>query len=473
MMIGTVTNVGIVNDCTLDPGSRRGKMVIERTILLTINLLCFGIPNIAIGAAPVEFKLSWVSPQLTPMPIELMTAVDLDGDGISELFVTNFSSMSSDACESNEELCILRESNKFFFAIWEWDNNGMKKRWEKEWPPLPVTENRMRDRYWDFLNGVSEMQSWDIEGEEIIEAIPPYFQIQWKDGSFKWKEQYGPNVTKDNRVVSWIFPFQSFICHRWRPSYPYECVAGRRIFDSKKEKKVITILNDDKKTTVRVRKLKKSFPVEWDSVYSVGGALDPFNDNSPLAFWTKDGVAYLRQQHDGKGYEIKTVKADKQLWVNKSLVKAGKTQRKDFWEYWGYREVIGYDEKPVYQFRRAYLNEKETELINQDISFPEHSNFIGIGSFALEDIDNDGLDEIIFIEETGTRNFKKETVHYSDVRDYIRVLKWIGKGYQVVWTSPPINKRGSKVLVDDVMGNGKKQIVVGTGDGKILVWERK
>jgi hypothetical protein len=62
---------------------------------------------------------------------------------------------------------------------------------------------------------------------------------------------------------------------------------------------------------------------------------------------------------------------------------------------------------------------------------------------------------------------------YSDIADYIHVLKWDGKAYQSIWVSPPFKDRGSKVLIDDVLGNGKKQIVVGTGHGTLQVWDIK
>jgi hypothetical protein len=97
-----------------------------------------------------------------------------------------------------------------------------------------------------------------------------------------------------------------------------------------------------------------------------------------------------------------------------------------------------------------------------------------VGFFIVEDIDGDGLDEIILVEQTaGKLTFGEETVHYGDIKDYIHILKWDGTKYQDVWVSPPFTKRGTKLLVDDIKHAGKKQLVVLSPYGTIQIWERQ
>lgn len=84
------------------------------------------------------------------------------------------------------------------------------------------------------------------------------------------------------------------------------------------------------------------------------------------------------------------------------------------------------------------------------------------------------MDELIILEEAGkVENVSEDYAEYTDVKDYIRVLKWDGKKYQTVWVSPPYTKRGTKFLVEDIKGMGKKQLVVMTGQGTIQIWEKE
>ena len=112
--------------------------------------------------------------------------------------------------------------------------------------------------------------------------------------------------------------------------------------------------------------------------------------------------------------------------------------------------------------------------MKEDIDFQPHKNFLGVGFFIVQDIDGDGLDEIILVEETGKKEFVgHESVAYSDIKDYIRILKWNGKEYQTMWISPPYTKRGTKFFVEDIKNTGKKQLVVLTPYGKVQIWERE
>ena len=91
----------------------------------------------------------------------------------------------------------------------------------------------------------------------------------------------------------------------------------------------------------------------------------------------------------------------------------------------------------------------------------------------MNDIDSDGIDEIIVVERTGVPTWSKEReYHYKDIKDYIKILKWDGKKYQVIWVSPPYTKRKVKFLVEDIKNTGKKQLIVFSPFGSIQIWEK-
>ena len=234
---------------------------------------------------------------------------------------------------------------------------------------------------------------------------------------------------------------------------------------------------------LRVRAFVKDFTILWEDEvpYSVKytHVMDPFNDSIsaglPVASKPDYWLQFLKQPSKEK-YELKRAKGSGDALGISGIssffrhVKGGKTRKGDIEEYWGYRLI---ESEGIYLFRKMYANRDQTEVKVEDISFAALKNSLGIGPFTLGDLDDDGLDEVIFIEETAKREGSGEHgFRYSDVADFVRVLKWDGKMYQLVWTSPPLAKRGSRILVDDVMGKSKKQIVIGTGHGTIQVWER-
>ncbi|HLG29194.1 MAG TPA: hypothetical protein VI387_03195, partial [Candidatus Brocadiales bacterium] len=92
----------------------------------------------------------------------------------------------------------------------------------------------------------------------------------------------------------------------------------------------------------------------------------------------------------------------------------------------------------------------------------------------VRDIDDDGIDEVILLEETGIKELiGQESTRYLDIKDYIHILKWNGKEYKTMWVSPPYTKRGTKFLIEDVKNTGKKQLIVFTSHGTIQIWEKE
>jgi hypothetical protein len=182
----------------------------------------------------------------------------------------------------------------------------------------------------------------------------------------------------------------------------------------------------------------------------------------------------------GRGYEVKQSAlygATGVVPFDLSDIYLRTTQRKDVEEFWGYHRVEFSDPKSVnfiVMLRKVTLKPGLSGFDQEDIDFPHHKHFLGVGYFIVEDIDGDGLDEIILVEETaGKLTFGEESVLYGDIKDYIHLLKWDGSKYRDMWVSPPYTKRGTKLLVDDIKNTRKKQLVVLTAYGTVQVWERQ
>lgn len=444
------------------------------------SIIAFSLGETAI-ANPIDFRKTWESSKKTQLPIEFMIAVDLDGNGVKELLFTDFS-FSSYRDFTFDEAQQLREQLGSTLMIIEWQRNAMNLKWEKKFPP--TTRGNMKGMYFSLVSYVESIQSWRINGKNIIESVPPYFQIKWSDGSYRWIEQSGSKQTETNKLKgSWLFPFQSASCYKISfydalPKYPSECILGMRKFESKRGLRIVTRVrkkDNESRSLLRVRKFEKGFPVEWEG--TISGSAGPFLGRY------KDGMNYgllgrglFSLNPEEQGYSLKPIEGERKIWrrVYGSKVKTGKTQNKSLFEYWGYFKGEDTNNASFGNFLRAYLNKNQTKILTEKITFPVHKQFISIGFFTPADLDDDNLDEIIFIEQTGKRKGSGEHGYeYSDIADFVRILKWNGKKYVIVWTSPPLKKRRSKILVDDVTGKGRKQLVVGTGDGKIQIWERK
>jgi hypothetical protein len=289
--------------------------------------------------------------------------------------------------------------------------------------------------------------------------------------------------------------------------FPRECFIAIRDFGGNDRPVIITLYQegrtgDSKKfdpgevtrQSLRVRQYKPGFPIEWETVVDPegkewwgAGPLTKYNEKATEDFLIghsikrKPDILLLGPDPNGKGYRLEPFPGKYPSFSERSFFSepiVGRTQKKEQEEYWGYyRKKDPQQEFSQWVLRRIYFNADKTDMAIEDILFSKpHPKLIGAGYFALGDLDGDGLDEVVVVEETGIRKRyhpESERLIYSDIADYIHVLKWDGKAYQSIWVSPPFKDRGSKVLIDDVLGNGKKQIVVGTGHGTLQVWDIK
>jgi hypothetical protein len=207
----------------------------------------------------------------------------------------------------------------------------------------------------------------------------------------------------------------------------------------------------------------------WRHEFRTDEATEAF---SPLSWYL------LRPKAKGAGYELRQIPDDKNFNLTPldlQDIYIRETQKTTTEEYWGYRPKEETTTYPYPLLRKVVLKKDASGFIRTDVDIAHHEAFLGIGYFDLRDIDGDGLDEIIVVEQTGkvtVSSVEEDEVGFTNVKDYIRILKWDGIKYQTMWVSPPYTKRGTKFLVEDIKKTGNKQLVVFTTDGTIQIWER-
>ncbi|MBI5676857.1 MAG: hypothetical protein HZC48_13740 [Nitrospirae bacterium] len=419
-----------------------------------------------------KFQKTYETGKLADRRISLYTTGELKRNGEKELIV-GYLDPYLDVSVSDER----DEKSDFNFYLFEWENNDLMPKFSKKW------------KYQDEQYYAVDMKIWDVEGRTIGESFPPYFAIEWQNGQYNFMEQ----KKGEHLLGSWIFPWQSTNCSEFaKDQWPRECLYGIRDFGGNGELKLITLTSLTKERSrsndiLKVRSSEPPFPVEfehkssetdfWRGTIDYGRFSKDARQGILLRNSLDQNLSMLKYDEKTKNYKIiKTKIKDfgikyEGILSNRYIISS--TRNKGIEEYWGYTQVNLKDGGFTNTLVRVELKPDLSGIIKKEINFQRHKLFIGVGHFDVTDIDGDGLDEVIFLEETGKRVFGEETTDYRKYKGYIKILKWNGKEYEVMWESPAYTERGTTFLVEDIKGTGKKQIVVFTPERTIQIWERE
>lgn len=451
---------------------------IEKIISVIITIGC--LSGLAMAQEPWKFKKTEETGKLTENVFSLMAAVDINQNGVKELVVTDFGKFGDHIGEWK------RNGSEFNLWIMEWGNGKLNERWRKRW------ERKESFR----ANAAEQFAVWKMNESVLVETIPPYLGVNWNGHDYILKEQ--ETWTKEKPTLgSFFLSFINSSCYfrfASQDTYPRECLLGLRDFYGNGKQRIVTLLKQELreantfKQTIRVRKLEADFPIEWehDVDLEMGFVPDmPVNQlnhekaSKLMMYERKNRFWYILSLGGNGEYRLAKTKIRELMPISVYDlfdVKLRSTQNKELDEYWGYdRKAIPNPERNEFLLRlaRVVLNPNQSGFAREDIKIHEHEEFLGVGYFQVEDIDSDGVDEVILLEETGIKIPGNERFSYDDTKDFIHILKWNGSEYQTMWISPPYYRRGSKFLIDDIKKMGKKQLVVLTSSGTIQIWEKQ
>ncbi len=464
-----------------------------QSIIFTLIVIFFFFKVLPCWALPAwDLKQTYESKAVLKSPFFLFTAADLNTNGTKELIVTDFGRYGDHIEEWKQWKKIF---SPYHLMILEWEKNELKIKFQKQWDRSKARSDAEEQEYFQAYEA-QQMVSWQVGNQVLVETIPPYLGVEWQNGKYLLREQQG-SAQKKPLVGSWAFPWLSPSCYASfpnKPVWPRECIVGVRDFSGWGiPNKIVTILeeeiikNKQYKQILRVRKFEPGFPIEWAK--QTPQRLDLMEPIDRLSSSTSKLLIRVYGTSNWDLFEQAETSNDYTLRELSTYGPRGianydlpdfylrKTQQGGTEEYWGYRRTELSDPNSlnfIVELRKVPLKPDLSEFIQEDIDFPHHEHYLGVGYFIVEDIDGDGVDEIILVEQTaGKLTFGEETVYYGDIKDYVHILKWNGTKYQDMWVSPPFTKRGTKLLVDDIKHAGKKQLVVLSPYGTIQIWERQ
>ena len=99
---------------------------------------------------PMEYKAAWKSTELIHVPPAIIGTSDLDGNGMKEVYLTDFS-IDTQRTRGNK-------AEDYHFLLFEWDGKRLKEKWKKKWT-APV---EVRHQYYYFFNFLRWINVWEV-----------------------------------------------------------------------------------------------------------------------------------------------------------------------------------------------------------------------------------------------------------------------------------------------------------------------
>jgi len=212
-------------------------------------------------------------------------------------------------------------------------------------------------------------------------------------------------------------------------------------------------------STFQIQNVSVQLFGDFDNDKKIELLIIPYNDTKIYWISPKEDKFEGKEMDNSKRwlFPIRPSNPEKQL-------KAGRTAAKNFDELF-FIYIPSYYGGPLYKA----VWQKDRFEVEEILST---KGIMGYDNLNLADMDNDGLDEIIISEIRGDLVETEEEPFIKNHRDVIHIVKWNGKEYKKIWTSKPLGAI-TQILVDDMTGDGKKEIVVGNAKGELHIFGQK
>jgi hypothetical protein len=272
-----------------------------------------------------------------------------------------------------------------------------------------------------------------------------------------------------------------------KPNWPDERIFAKGSFAKKSSKDIIvTIYSENRNYHIRHREARIPNTIIWTSPVLIKGTgavvFGDFNKDGKIELLMESGYWINLEGKDFKINEIKNYKKNeygtplplfKVVGTSEPGVKyfkSGRTINKDFDDVF-YLEPSPYPyDYGEYLIKAMWKKDRfEYEKILSAKKNTKSGEFAVFKNFDLVDLDNDGLEEIIVTEASGKFVPTQDEPGITDYKENILILKWNTKKYEMVFTSHKF-KGNTSLLIDDITGDGKKEIIVGNEKGELYIF---
>lgn len=332
-------------------------------------------------------------------------------------------------------------------------------------------------------NGKALIQKWDLP--EITKSISTSI-VTFRDQANLEVGTFSLNMInyKDGEYA--LVPIEKSMKLSWQN----ERIFAKGSFVRKdSEDIIVTILSEKRSNYIRFRDAKDPNNILWTSPVLTKGSgavvFGDFNNDGKIELLLESGYWIYP---DGKYFRIIEIENRKKNKYGATLplfkvvgtsepgmkyFKSGKTTSKDIDDIL-YLESSG---EPYhfgeYLIKATWAKDKfEYEKILSANKTAKDGEFTDYNKFDLVDIDSDGIDELIVTEGSGKFIPTGEEPKIENYKERILFLKWSGNKYETIFATQKF-KGNTQILIDDVIGDGKKEIIVGNAKGEIHIFGQK
>ncbi len=434
---------------------------------------------------------------LFPAPINVHASIRELWKGKSDYSIDKFLAVDMNK-NGTKEVLVLSGGKKI--KLIEWDKNTFINKWQP-----PEFKTGVNFEYYDFTDSLwikefnpAYSQEYDRLSKcrkSLLLSFPPKFdkpeEYSKYDAFLKGleKEKCGKTDSQIKPVFLHILLYKDgkYVLKKIEDSImPFlknEKYITSGSFQKKSVKDVIVTSEQAQEYYIYLRDTKPPYNLLWKSLFKIykyeGVAIFGDFDNDKkieLLFipYEEDKGYWISQVQNV--YRVKEIKSFRKSLYKTTLplfplysgnpekyLKIGRTTSKDF------DEVFFVEPAEVLYsggLFKAIWNNDRFEF--KDILYGLH----GLDNLTVTDIDDDGLDEIIISDVRGDLVREEEEPYLENRRDVIHILKWDGKKYKKIWTSKSLGLI-TQIIVDDVTGDGKKEIIVGNDKGEIHIFGGK
>ncbi len=371
-----------------------------------------------------------------------------EDDGLRTLFAIQYSAVPSFAAldidrNGANELVI---SEGGYIHVYEWHSDRFDEKWKSSRYSYTISSSnrKIRPVFMNFVSPVYPVRyksGKNINSAFLFFAHPAlkktdYYELTFQKGSY--------DVQKMLSLPSGLSPYQM-------------CIDNATVFSGQR-------LNDTSKRLTLYEWNGNEMIEKWQGEQQMGlaipGELIIMKEGRPKHVVLYTGAKNIIIYCEKGQYQTKAIgKLDTSgIQFNPSDSVIGITRRESLGELWTI-ETPNSEDALFFKLYVAQFN--GTKLTRFEKAKIQGINTDRVSAIAIEDLDNDGIGEIIGSEVEGTLELPKEGEGPELINEisYLFAAKWNGHEYEVMWRRRAADCALQRIAIDNLTTEKQKEII--------------